>query len=232
MIVVVDMGIGNLGAFLTMLRRLGVPAQASDDRETIAGAGGLILPGVGHFDHAARGLRDRGLESVLRHKALVEQVPVLGVCLGMQLMFERSEEGTEPGLAWVPGEVRRFAAERMRDQRGGVLPIPHMGWNTVVPTHSSALFSRGEPYRFYFVHSYHVCCSARDTSATTTYGYTFASAFQHGNLLGCQFHPEKSHRFGKELLRRFTLLAGGGTEDRRAPAGVGAFAGASAALPA
>ena len=201
MIVVVDYQMGNVGSILNMFRRIGVPATSSGDPAVIAAAGKLLLPGVGAFDTGMRRIRERELVPVLRQKALEERVPVLGICLGMQLLTEGSEEGSEPGLGWIRGHTVRFDAASMA--RG--LKVPHMGWNTVALQRPDPLFADlDEDHRFYFVHSYHVVCDdPADVLATTHHGYAFASSVQRDNIHGMQFHPEKSHRYGLRLLKNF-----------------------------
>lgn len=203
MIVVVDYGMGNLGSIRNMLRTVGAEATVTSDRAQIAGAEKLILPGVGAFDAGMRSLHELGLIAELRAAVEERHVPVLGICLGMQLMCKSSEEGRLPGLGWVDGEVRRF--ER---PPGSNLKVPHMGWNTVQSTKQSRIFAPGEgEQRFYFVHSYHVQChQAEDVAGTSHYGCNFVAAFSRDNILGVQFHPEKSHRFGRELIKKFVDL--------------------------
>jgi glutamine amidotransferase len=201
MIIIIDYGMGNLGSILNMLKRLGAPAKISRDVGEIESADRIILPGVGAFDTGMRHLRESGLVEVLNKKVLTDKVPVLGVCLGMQLLTKRSEEGEMPGLGWIDGWTMRFRF----DERDSGLKIPHMGWNTVRPLRSDSLF-RGldADSRFYFVHSYHVQCSREeDILAMTHFGYEFASAVQMSNVMGTQFHPEKSHKFGMKLLGNF-----------------------------
>ncbi len=198
-LVVVDAGIGNLGAIPNMLKRIGVAARITNRADEIAEADRLILPGVGAFDAAMRTLNDLGIVETLRAKALVERIPVLGVCLGMQLLFRGSEEGDIPGLGWINGDVVRFRL----DSADRSVRIPHMGWNYASATNGAALLAGFEQSpRFYFAHSYHVeCDDPADVAGWTTYGYRFASVVQHENIGGIQFHPEKSHRFGLEFLR-------------------------------
>jgi glutamine amidotransferase len=200
-LVVVDAGIGNLGAIPNMLKRIGASATITNDGELIAEADRLILPGVGSFDPAMQTLSDLGVVDALTEKALVERVPVLGVCLGMQLLFESSEEGRLPGLGWIPGRVVKFRL----DQADRTLRIPHMGWNWVEPANHAALFEGfDEVPRFYFAHSYHVDpANAADVAGWTDYGYRFAASVQHENISGIQFHPEKSHRFGLKVFENF-----------------------------
>lgn len=200
MLVIVDYSAGNVGSIHNMLRRLNVPATISSDVAVIQAATALILPGVGAFDHGIRQLRRLGIESVLRCKVLQEKTPILGICLGMQLLTRGSEEGDLPGLGWIDAETRRFAPERFDQPR----KVPHMGWNYVEPRTFPPLFTGTGPFRYYFVHSYHVCCQdPADVLAVSEYGYPFTAAVCRGNMFGVQFHPEKSHRFGWELLANY-----------------------------
>jgi glutamine amidotransferase len=203
-IVIVDYGMGNLGSIANMIKKVGGKASILSDPAQISRARRLILPGVGAFDSGMTQLRERGLLEVLHRKALEDKIPVLGICLGMQLLTSSSEEGVLPGLGWIPAATRKFSFP----SGPGSLRIPHMGWNTVVPRPDAALFQGQEgPWRFYFVHSYHVCCQdPADVLCTTTYGSPFTSAVARGNILGVQFHPEKSHAFGMKLFRSFLAL--------------------------
>jgi len=205
MIAIVDYGMGNLGSIFNMFRKIGVPAELTSDPGEIRNAAKIVLPGVGSFDAGMRNLEERGFIPVLRAAAVECRVPILGICLGMQLMAGKSEEGTLPGLGWLDADVVRFPSLVEGDR----LKVPHMGWNLLEPRRECALFQGAGPgLRFYFVHSYHVVCrDPSDVAATTRYGADFVSAFQHGNLYGVQFHPEKSHRFGMALLRNFAELA-------------------------
>lgn len=204
MIVVVDYGMGNVGSVVNMLRKVGADAEATGDVSAVARASKLVLPGVGAFDAAMTRLRERELVSVLNRRVLEEGVPILGICLGMQVMTESSEEGSEAGLGWFAGGTQRF---RFDDpvQR---LRVPHMGWNVVRPARPTPLFDgMYEEPRFYFVHSYHVICrNDEDVMLTTEYGYRFVSGISRGNIYGVQFHPEKSHKFGMHLVRRFAEI--------------------------
>jgi imidazole glycerol-phosphate synthase subunit HisH len=200
-IAIVDYGIGNLGSIKNMLARLGADVDITDDPAKLERASKLILPGVGAFDAGMQQLLDSGLRKILDHAALVRKVPVAGICLGMQLMTEGSEEGKLPGLGWVPANTVRF-----QPQADGMLKIPHMGWNSVTITKSSPVLDYLDASaRFYFVHSYFIrCAEASSVLLQARYGDTlFDAAFQRGNLFGFQFHPEKSHRFGMALLRGF-----------------------------
>lgn len=201
MTIIVDYGMGNLGSILNMLKKIGVDAAVSSNCEDIANADKLILPGVGAFENGMRKLAGLGLAPVLEKKVMGEKTPILGICLGMQLMTKSSEEGQGTGLGWIDATTVRFK------HGGGTakLKIPHMGWNTVTVKKDSLLFKDMFPEPgFYFVHSYHaVCTHEQDILATTYYGYDFVSAFQKGNIFGVQFHPEKSHKFGMKLLKNF-----------------------------
>ena len=204
MIVVIDYGMGNVGSVVNMLRKVGAETEASGDVDTVARATKLVLPGVGAFDAAMTRLRERDLVPVLNRRVLEEGVPILGICLGMQVMTESSEEGHEAGLGWSAGGTRRF---RFDDQEPR-LRVPHMGWNLVQPARPTPLFEgMYEEPRFYFVHSYHVTCrDDGDVMLTTEYGYRFVSGIRRGNIFGVQFHPEKSHKFGMHLVRRFAEI--------------------------
>lgn len=203
MITVVDYGVGNIGAILNMLDYLGIDVQASGDPDVLERADQLILPGVGAFDKAMFTLRARKLIEPLNRAVLERKVPVLGVCLGMQLLARCSEEGSEAGLGWIDADVRRITLPE-----GSAFKVPHIGWMEIQPAHSSLLFDPGLPAeRFYFDHSYHVTCDRQeDVSAIFDYGMPMCCAVQMGNVSGVQFHPEKSHRFGMRLLRAFGAL--------------------------
>ena len=199
MITIINYGMGNLGSIANMLKRIGYSSEISSDAGKIDAAEKIILPGVGHFDKAMVNIEKLGLKELIRKKALVDKTPMLGICLGMQLMCKSSEEGSKPGLGLIDAEVKRFHFSQ------NSLKIPHMGWNLVSRQKESRLFSTNNTApRFYFVHSYHVVCAHHEYVLTTSnHGYEFVSAFEQDNILGVQFHPEKSHRFGMELLRNF-----------------------------
>lgn len=202
MIVVVDYGMGNVGSILNMLRKIGAPACVASGGEALAHADKLILPGVGSFDAAMSRLAALDVIPLLTQKVLEEKTPILGICLGMQLLTTGSEEGTRPGLGWLNARTVRFNFEA-----SPALKIPHMGWNEVKPRIADDLWtSFDQKPRFYFVHSYHLVCEdPQDVTGTTHHGYDFASAVRKGNIRGTQFHPEKSHRFGLRLLQNFAL---------------------------
>ena len=201
MITIIDYGMGNLGSVVNMLRRIEVGCEVTGDPARIAEASHILLPGVGAFDAAMERIDASGIRPVLDDKALHQRVPVLGICLGMQLLTRGSEEGVRPGLGWIPGKTRRLP-----NSLG--IKIPHMGWNVAVRTRPCALTDRLEgEIRFYFVHTYCVKTDdPHDTVMQTRYGTDFAAAVQRDNIMGVQFHPEKSHRFGMQLLRNFAEL--------------------------
>lgn len=200
---VVDLGVSNLGSVVNMLRKVGVQAQIIADPERLAEADRLILPGVGSYDAGMRSLRARGLEAPLTAR-LKAGTPILGICLGMQLLSEGSEEGSEPGLGWLPGRCRRFPAGEGRQR----LRVPNMGWLEVERSGPATLFPNPAlDARYYFVHSYYLECAAEgDVAAWATYGVRFTAGIQRGNLYGAQFHPEKSLRHGMAVLERFVTL--------------------------
>lgn len=203
MIVIIDYGMGNLHSIKNMLKKIGYASVITSDKDIISKAEKIILPGIGAFDNAMTNIADLGILDLLNHKALVEKIPVLGVCLGMQLLTEKSEEGTLKGLGWIKGETKKFQLENAN------LKIPHMGWNVVLPTDYSTIFKGmdNEEIRFYFVHSYYVYCEKQENIlAQTDYGGLFTCAVQADNIFATQYHPEKSHRFGMNLYTNFAKL--------------------------
>lgn len=200
-ITIIDYGVGNLGSIQNMLKKIGAQSEIATDVNAIERATKIILPGVGAFDAGMTQLNQSGLRPALDAAVLQKRVPVYGICLGMQLMTEGSEEGSLPGLGWVPAKTIRFLPEPNE-----TLKIPHMGWSIVTKVKQSpALELLDNESRFYFVHSYHVDCRNRDdVLLTAQYGSVhFDAAFERENILGFQFHPEKSHRFGMMLLKAF-----------------------------
>ena len=203
MIAVLNYGMGNTAAILNMIRRAGGEAYICDRADDLETATAIILPGVGSFDNGMIKLRASGLLEAVEYEVLTKKRPFLGICLGMQLLFERSEEGRQPGLGWLKGSVTRF---KFADRPAGMqLKIPHMGWNLVNPIHLDTLYEGLEDEaRFYFVHSYHVNCEdLSDVSARSAYGYEFTCSVRRENIWGAQFHPEKSHRFGLQFFENF-----------------------------
>lgn len=196
----VDYGLGNLGSVANMFKRLGVETRFVSTPEEIAASERLLLPGIGAFDHGMARLQDQGLDHALKEFAATGR-PFLGICLGMQLLLDSSEEGSMSGLKLIPGASRRFAT-------GSALRIPHMGWNSLAALRSDPLLDGVEHgARFYFVHSYHVVpADSDDALGTTPYGEDFVSVIRHANVMGAQFHPEKSHAFGMRMLGNFAEL--------------------------
>jgi imidazole glycerol-phosphate synthase subunit HisH len=204
-IVIIDYGMGNTASILNMIRRMGGDATISSDRILISEATALILPGVGSFDNAIDKLHASNLVSIIKQRVLDDKIPFLGICLGMHLLFDSSEEGSLLGLGLIPGIVKRFDFEQLNDK---TLKIPHMGWNIVYPKTDNSLFSGLESeLRFYFVHSYHVVCdNPIHEIATSVYGYRFTCGVQKDNIYAVQFHPEKSHKFGMQMFKNFLGL--------------------------
>lgn len=200
MIVIVDYGLGNLGSIKNMLQFIGFDAEISGDKEQISVASKLILPGVGSFDQGMTNLHQRGLVPLLNQRVLVERVPILGICLGMQLFGTKSEEGSLSGLSWIDLESKKFNSTDYK-----TFPVPHLGWDYVSSVQESKLL-RGfdEETRFYFAHSYYVKCNNRNNVVLEAdYIHKFDAAVQKDHIAGVQFHPEKSHRFGMQLLTNF-----------------------------
>ncbi len=203
MIVIIDYGLGNLGSLQNMLNRIGVESIISSDKGKILAASKLILPGVGTFDTGMRNLRLSGLIDTLEEAVGVQKTTILGICLGAQLMLNKSEEGIEKGLSWVEGEVVLF------NQKKNPIKVPHMGWNNLINYESNVLFKNAPEYppRYYFVHKYHFCFEDKNyITSTCEYGYEFPASFQKDNIYGVQFHPEKSHQFGITLLKNFIAI--------------------------
>ena len=203
MITIINYGLGNLGSVQNMLKRIGVPCIITSNIEEIEAAQKILLPGVGAFDSAIQKIDELNLRSVLVHKAKVDKVPFLGICLGMQLLTRGSEEGALKGLDLVPAKTIKFEFDQNSN-----LKIPHMGWNFVKINTPSKLTDNFSPeHRFYFVHSYKVVCDYNSNSILkTNYGGDFDAAIQNENVYGTQFHPEKSHKYGMQLLTNFSKI--------------------------
>lgn len=207
MITIVDYGMGNLGSIQNMFSYIGVTSRISSNLQELSDAEKILLPGVGAFDAAMERINSSGIKDVLDQKALVDKVPILGICLGMQLLTKGSDEGKLPGLGWVPAYSHKFEFKEK-------LPVPHMGWNEVHDSNPNPLSKGldtialdGDKPRFYFVHSFHVQVEdSKHSIMRTEYGIGFDSAIRSKNILGCQFHPEKSHKFGMTLLKNFAEI--------------------------
>jgi len=203
LIAIINYGLGNLASILNMHRRLGIDAVITTDPKEIEQASHLILPGVGHFKKGMENITSCGLKGLLDELVLEKKIPVLGICLGAQLMTKHRAEGNVDGLGWVDATTIAFDQHKMKG-----LKVPHMGWAEINIKDNNPLWnSLGTEPRFYHVHSYHFDFSAlEEISATAQYGYEFACAFRKNNIYGTQFHPEKSHRFGMKLLENFSKL--------------------------
>jgi glutamine amidotransferase len=203
MITIIDYNTGNLGSIQNILKRIGEESVITSDKEVVAGASKLILPGVGSFDTGMRNLLELDLVDTLNRKVLEEKTPVLGICLGMQLLSKGSQEGALPGLGWINAETVRFNFTDTIEYK-----IPHMGWNLVIQHKDSKLLTEMyQDARFYFVHSFFFRAhEPADILTSTTYDIEFTSAIEKGNVMGVQFHPEKSHKFGMRLLKNFVDL--------------------------
>ncbi|HRP89091.1 MAG TPA: imidazole glycerol phosphate synthase subunit HisH [Edaphocola sp.] len=204
MITIIDYGVGNINAFVNVYKRMDMPVVIARNQGELKGASKLILPGVGHFDHAMQQLNNSRMRNVLDQLVLENKIPVIGICVGMQMMANSSEEGKEKGLGWINATVKKFEESKIHQ----VPRLPHMGWNDVKPIKASRLFTGLEKEAiFYFLHSYYFECQhLEDILAYTEYGDEFAAAVQHDNVYGIQFHPEKSHSYGEKLLNNFAKL--------------------------
>lgn len=207
MISIIDYGVGNLGSVKNMLKFLNIESKVINTAEELSHASKIILPGVGSWDNGIEKLTESGLLPVLNQRVLIDKVPVLGICLGMQILLDSSEEGKLPGLSWIPGIVKKFSFTA-EQQAGNKLRIPHMGWNVTYNKKYTALTeSSGDETRYYFVHSYHAEVANKDHELMTcNYGYEFTCAIHKENIWGVQFHPEKSHKFGMALMKSFSEL--------------------------
>jgi glutamine amidotransferase len=205
MIRIVDYGVGNIQAFMTMFKRLGIFAERAFVPSDLVHATHLILPGVGHFDHAMQRLNDSGMRPALEAMVQGNGIPVLGICVGMQMLAEGSDEGSLPGLNWVPGRVRAFD----NHPNAANMPMPHMGWNDVQALSGTPLFAKGldDAAQFYFLHSFYFDAQVKaDVAATAHYGMDFDAVVSRGHIHGVQFHPEKSHHWGAQILKNFAEL--------------------------
>ena len=202
-IVIIDYGMGNLRSAQKKFIRVNANIEISSDPSIISNADKLVLPGVGHFANGITKLKEYGIWDILNKKVLEDKTPILGICLGMQLMAKHSEEGDVEGLAWFDADIIKF---RVKDQLK--YKVPHMGWNNAVINKETELFKAvSEGAMFYFVHSFHIKCNNKEDILTTTeYEYSFTSAIQKNNIYGTQFHPEKSHDFGDQVFKNFVEL--------------------------
>jgi glutamine amidotransferase len=203
MIAIVNYGVGNLASVKNMLKKAGYESELVSNAEAIERATKIILPGIGAFDHCMTEFNNSGLREAVTQKTLKDKTPLLGICVGLQMLMENSEEGVEPGLGWIAGKTVKFKKEKLGD-----LKIPHMGWTSVQIAKKTALTEGlGDQPRFYFVHSYYVQPDDKtDEMLTAHYGYEFTAAVNRDNIYGAQFHPEKSHKYGMKILENFARL--------------------------
>lgn len=204
MITIIDYGVGNIFAFQNVYKRLNIPIKIAKTQEDLADAEKLVLPGVGSFDYAMVQLNASGMREKLDNLVLEKKVPIIGICVGMQMMGNRSDEGKLEGLKWINAEILKFD-ESLIQQR---TKLPHMGWNDVTPIINHPLFIGLEKEAiFYFLHSFYFKCNnPEDSIAVSDYGLSFSAAVNKDNIYGIQFHPEKSHQYGEKLLYNFAKL--------------------------
>lgn len=204
MITIIDYGVGNIKAFVNIYKKLSIAIKVAQKPEDLVGATKLILPGVGHFDYAMKNFSDSGMMEITNQLVLESKIPILGICVGMQILGKSSEEGVLPGLGWIDAKIRKIDSTLLKQSTR----LPHMGWNDVVVSNKNRLFTNlEESARFYFLHSYYFDpANKEDTIALSEYGKEFACAVNHENIYGVQFHPEKSHHYGISLLNNFANI--------------------------
>lgn len=203
MITIIDYGVGNIFAFQNVYKRLDIPTKIAKTPQDLDDAQKLILPGVGHFDYAMSQLNSSGMRAKLDELVLEKKIPVIGICVGMQMMGNKSDEGSLEGLKWIDATIKKFDETTIHQRT----KLPHMGWNDVYPNQHPLFNGLEKDAVFYFLHSFYFeCNNPNDILATSNYGISFTSAANHANVYGIQFHPEKSHHYGEELLHNFAKL--------------------------
>jgi glutamine amidotransferase len=204
MIVIINYGLGNLNAFVNIFKKLDIPVKIATQASDLENATKIVLPGVGAFDHAMTKLNESGMRETLDDFVLNKKLPVIGICVGMQILAKSSDEGVMPGLGYIDGVVRKFDTSAFKQKTR----LPHMGWNDIVPQPGHSLFKDLEEVPlYYFLHSYYFECNkSEDAVATADYGAEFVCAVNNDNIYGVQFHPEKSHHYGVQLLKNFAQL--------------------------
>ena len=204
MITIIDYGVGNINAFYNIYKNLGVVVTIAKNSNDILNASKLILPGVGHFDYAMNKFNESGMVDTVTDLVMNKGIPVLGICVGMQMLATKSEEGKLPGLNWINAEVKKIDTSLLKQSTR----LPHMGWNNIIIKKNNPIFHEiVDSPRYYFLHSFYFDCNNNeDTIATSIYGNSFTCAINHNNIFGVQFHPEKSHHFGIQLLKNFSNL--------------------------
>jgi glutamine amidotransferase len=204
MIAIIDYGLGNIKAFVNIYKQLNIPVIIAKNPDQLKDVEKIILPGVGSFDYAMQRFNDSGLRDTVDELVLHKTIPIIGICVGMQMLAKSSDEGNLPGLGWIDAKVKKFDLSTFTHPAC----IPHMGWNDVKPVKSTQLMNNLEKdARFYFLHSYYFHCNRQeDIIATANYGIQFSCAVRFKNILGVQFHPEKSHHWGIQLLKNFSEI--------------------------
>ncbi len=199
MIKIIDYGVGNIKAFVNLYKRLGIEIEIASNEKSLSNASKLILPGVGHFDYAMDKFSESGMMNTVNNLVVNEKVPVLGICVGMQIMARSSDEGSKKGLGWINANVKKI------DTNKNNLRLPHMGWNNIIINkNDSILKNLDNDSRFYFLHSYFFNCkNEQNIIAFSNYGLNFPSIIRQDNIIGIQCHPEKSHEFGEQILKNF-----------------------------